>query len=123
MRGVPFMAAIALLANGCGAGWHQPATVAPGPMPARQQVQVWSGGGMRRWHGVRVAKDSISGVPFTESPECLTCRESLPRAMVDSLRVGDPVAGFWKSFGLAAGFILVATTIACGSAGGCPMGN
>jgi hypothetical protein len=25
---------------GCGAGWHQPRQLTPGPWPARQQVQV-----------------------------------------------------------------------------------
>lgn len=86
---------------GCGAGWHQPAQLAPGALKPRQQVQVWSGGRAVRWHGVVVRTDSVSGVPYSKPLPCDSCRRAIPLASVDSVRVGNPVAGFWKTFGLA----------------------
>jgi len=91
---------ILLVTSACGAGWHHAATVAPGLLPARQQVQVWQHGTVWRWHAVRITTDSLSGIPFFQPLSCDTCRVSLPRPAVDSVRLGNPVAGFWKSVGL-----------------------
>jgi hypothetical protein len=129
LRRAPAMAPVYLLLPltfltvGCGAGWHQPAAFSPGPMPDRQQVQVWSSGRMRRWHAVRVTEDSISGVPFAELPNCPHCRGSIARIAVDSVRVGNPVAGFWKTIGLALGVSTVLMGIWCEAEGGCHPGN
>ena len=90
----------ALLSAACGAGWHRPAQLEPGPLARRQQVEVWSGGAARRWHAVRVGPDSISGIPFLRPTNCDSCRTALPRAAVDSVRLGDPMEGFWKTVGL-----------------------
>ncbi len=90
----------------CGAGWHRIAPSAPKALPARQQVQVWQHGTPQRWHAVRLTADSISGIPYLQRTDCGACRVGVPAASVDSLRLGDPVAGFWKSVGLvAAGFV------------------
>jgi hypothetical protein len=105
---------------GCGAGWHRPPEVVPGPWSPRQQVQVWSAGHSVRWHAVIVGPDSISGIPFTRPVECDNCRVSLARTAVDSVRMGQPVAGFWKSFALIIGVPLAVAAIWCGSDGGCP---
>jgi len=121
MAPVYLLLPLALLTVGCGAGWHQPAVLSPGPMPNRQQVQVWSSGQMRRWHAVRVTEDSISGVPFTERPNGADCRESIARIAVDSVRVGNPIAGFWKTIGLVLGVATVLMGIWC--EGGCYVGN
>jgi hypothetical protein len=110
-----------LLSTGCGAGWHQPAALLPGPLPARQQVQVWSSGHPRQWHAVAVAADSISGVPYTEPPACEACREGIARAAVDSVRLGNPVAGFWQTFGLVLGAAATLMAITC--KGSCHVGN
>jgi hypothetical protein len=123
MAPVYLLLPLALLTVGCGAGWHQPAALSPGPMPNRQQVQVWSSGQMRRWHAVRVTEDSISGVPFAESPDCTDCRGSIARAAVDSVRIGNPAAGFWKSIGLALGVPTALMGIWCEAEGGCHPGN
>jgi hypothetical protein len=84
----------------CGAGWHQVPGLAPGPLPARQQVEVWRKGGVVRWHAVTLTADSVTGTPFLQPVGCDSCRTSVPRNEVDSIRLGSPVAGFWKTVGL-----------------------
>ena len=123
MRSSILLLALAPLTIGCGAGWQQATTLSPGPMPTRQQVQVWSGGAAYRWHVVTVTQDSITGVPFTESPACQTCRVGLSRTVVDSVRLGNPVAGFWKTVGLGLGTSLVILGIWCEAEGGCHLGD
>jgi hypothetical protein len=98
----------------CGAGWHRPAELSPGPWRPRQQVQVWAGGQTLRWHGVVIEADSISGVPFRQPPDCDSCRVKVARQRVDSVRVGNPTAGFWKTFGLVMAVPMVAQVIICG---------
>jgi hypothetical protein len=98
----------------CGAGWHQPAQLTPGPWPPRQQFQVWARGQVVRWHAVVVRSDSISGVPFLQAPACDTCRRAIPRASVDSVLVGRPMAGFWKTVGLVVGLPALVFAALCG---------
>jgi hypothetical protein len=112
---------LVLLSISCGAGWHEPTALAPGPLPSRQQVQVWSDGRAWQWHAVAVSPDSISGVPFTESPTCLVCREGIVRTAVDSVRLGNPVAGFWRTIGLVLGAAGALLVVAC--EGWCHPGN
>jgi hypothetical protein len=57
---------------------------------------------MLRLHGVVVGPDTVSGVPFVKSLDCDSCRVRIERAEVDSLRIGEPVAGFWKTAALGA---------------------
>ncbi len=106
-------------AAGCGAGWHQPTPIPVGALPPRQQVQVWQGGSALRWHGVRVSADSVSGISFLQPVTCDSCRTALPRASVDSIRLGSPVAGFWKSVGLISGTFVLAGLIYCSQPKGC----
>jgi hypothetical protein len=111
--------ALAVVCAACGAGWHRPAQLAPGPLSPRQQVEVWSGGAVRRWHAVQVGPDSISGIAFLLPITCDACRTAVPRSAVDSVRLGDPVGGFWGTFGTVVavpGFILL---IACVAHSGC----
>lgn len=103
---------LVLLAAGCGAGWHS-AALAPGPLAPRQQVQVWHGGRAEQWHGVLVTEDSVSGVLFTQAPSCDSCRVALPRGAVDSLRLGSPSAGLWKSLGLGGAVVLTTGVVLC----------
>jgi hypothetical protein len=69
---------------------------------------------------VIVGPDSISGIPFTRPVECDSCRVSRARAGVDSVRIGQPVAGFWKSFAVVMLVPLALLAVWCGSDGGCP---
>ncbi|MCX6069867.1 MAG: hypothetical protein NTU91_03260 [Chloroflexi bacterium] len=91
--------ALAIGLAGCGAGWHrtQPSL---GPLPVRQQVQVWHGGLVERWHAVMLSPDSVSGVPFLRPANCDSCRLAVSRADVDSVRAGHPVLGYWKTAAL-----------------------
>jgi hypothetical protein len=88
--------ALAVVLVGCGPGWHLVASSPSETPDTRQQFQVWSHGRAQQWHGLRVSRDSVSGVPFTRSPDCDSCRVQLARVDVDSLRVGDPVGGLWS---------------------------
>jgi len=63
---------------------------------------------MLRLHGVIVGADTVSGIPFVRSLDCDSCRVGIERAEVDSLRIGDPVSGFWKTAALGAAVTLVA---------------
>ena len=97
----------------CGAGWRRPTELNSGALQPRQQVQVWRQGSMTRWHAVVVTWDSISGIPFHRPIDCDSCRTPLPRAGVDSVRLGNPVAAFWKSFGLVMGGFLAMCVAVC----------
>ena len=112
------MTGVAVVSASCGAGWYRPAQLEPGPLSPRQQVEVWSAGTARRWHAVRIGPDSISGISFLQPTACDSCRIALPRAAVDSVRLGDPVSGFWKTMGLVLGVPMLLWLIACGTTGG-----
>ena|SRR5690349_11295773 len=107
------VALVVALTVSCSAGWHQPSAVGPSTLPARQQVQVWQQHTVLRWHAVNVTADSVSGIPFVQPIECERCRIAVPRASVDSLRVGNPVAGFWKSVGLGVATVVALGVIIC----------
>jgi hypothetical protein len=111
-----------LLLAGCGAGWQNTA-LQPGPLPSRQQGQVWVDGRAHRWHSLVVTTDSLAGVPFTQPPHCDSCRVALPRSSVDSLRLGNPTAGFWKSVGLGMGVAFVGALVICRLERSCDLGN
>jgi len=72
-----------------------------------------AGGSAVRWQAVRVSGDSVSGIPFLRPITCDSCRTALPRATVDSIRLGSPVAGFWKTVGLITGTFVLAGLIYC----------
>jgi hypothetical protein len=52
-----------------------------------QQVKIWSGDTLSRWHAVVITADSITGVPYKMSTKCDTCRLRLPLDAVDSIRL------------------------------------
>ena len=110
---IAVVTALTVASASCGAGWHRPEQLEPGSLSPRQQVQVWSGGTARRWHAVQVGPDSISGIPFVHPTSCDSCRVAVPRAAVDSMRLGDPVGGFWKTVGLVFGTLTLALLYAC----------
>jgi hypothetical protein len=110
--------ALLLGTSGCGAGWHR---VEPaGMIQPRQQVQVWHDDRFERWHALVLGADSVSGVPAWRAVACDSCRVALPRPAVDSLRFGNPSAGFWKTVGLVMGTSAVLAALICGGDGsGC----
>ncbi len=105
MRGWRILAsaALALGVAACGAGWHRVENPVPADVSPRQQLEVWSGGSVQQWHAVRLSPDSVSGISYLQAITCDTCRRSIPRNRVDSLRLGNPSAGFWKTVGLVVG--------------------
>lgn len=94
------LAAMLLMLVGCGAGWHRTDLVTPDS--PRQQVEVWQGESAQRWHAVRVTDSTVSGVFYLRPIECDSCRQTLARTSVDSIRLGNPTAGLWKTIGLIA---------------------
>jgi hypothetical protein len=87
------------LVSACGAGWHRTELSPERQLPARQQVQLWSGQQSQILHAVMVGPDSVSGVPFHLPPECDSCRVIVARSAVDSMRLGDQQRGALRSLG------------------------
>jgi hypothetical protein len=52
-------------------------------------VWIWSGANLRQWHAVAITQDSVLGIPYQLPVSCDSCRLSLPRSQVDSLKVRD----------------------------------
>ena len=100
MRGHILFLGVFLPSSACSAGWHRMEPLPPGSLPKQQQVEVWQGGQRRQLHAVQLTGDSISGVPFRKPASCDSCRVSIPRAAVDSLRTGNPTAAFIKTVAL-----------------------
>lgn len=113
---------VALLQCGCGAGW-QASPITPGPLPPRQQAQVWTGGRAQQWHAIVVTAESVSGVPFTQPPGCDSCRVAVARGAVDSIRLGNPSAGLWKSVALGGAITLAAGLVLCRLESSCQLGD
>lgn len=110
MRCRRFVAAILLpwvLLTGCSTRWQRVDLSAARP-ERRERVQVWSEGQSQVWHSVRIAADSISGIPFFRDPGCDDCRISFKLAQVDSVRVGGGEA---TAGGVVAGFLLFAVAL------------
>jgi hypothetical protein len=114
---------LALAQAGCGAGWRRPPELTTEALPPGQQVQVWHGGHAERLHAVIITQDSVSGVPFLRPRGCDSCRVAFPRAAVDSLRLGHPERGFWKSVALTFGALGVIGLAACGLGQTCQLGD
>ena len=49
---------------------------------------IWSGGEVTKWHAVVITQDSVSGIPYQMSVHCYSCRRSVPRTRVDSMKLG-----------------------------------
>jgi len=106
-------ATLALCCIGCGAGWSRRPLNSLDPVPARQQVQVWHGGRADILHAVRIDSTKLTGIPFHKSLACDSCYVVIPRAQIDSVRVGDLVNGFWRSTTLVVGGLVVAGVVYC----------
>lgn len=91
------------LASACGAGWHREELGPERQPPTRQQVQLWRGHQTQVLHAVIVGPDSVSGVPFHLPPECDSCRVTVARSTVDSMRLGNQERGVLGS--LALGYV------------------
>jgi hypothetical protein len=86
-------------------------------------VQVWRGGEKLELHGVTIDSTRVTGIPYWKPLDCDSCRVEVPSAEVDSLRVGSPTGGFWRS--VAAGMIgaVVGLVVLCALDKGCQLGS
>jgi len=106
-------AALALVSLGCSAGWSRRPIETLDPAAARQQVQVWHAGRASLLHGVRVDSATVSGIPYHKPLTCDSCVVVIPRAEVDSVRIGDLSNGLWRSMALGLAVLGVATFVYC----------
>jgi hypothetical protein len=94
--------------SGC-ASWHRVVPPADTTLAPRQQVEVWQGTRSSVLHAIRLTPDSLSGVPFHRPPTCDSCRVAVPRASIDSLRLGhrETAALFFTGLGIAAVVVIL----------------
>jgi len=97
--------------------------VPPGPPDPRRQVELWIAGRRLVLHGVSVDQSEVSGIPYLRPLGCDSCRISVPRAAVDSMRVGNPPAGFWKTVGLTLAGALAGVLLICAASSDCQLGH
>jgi hypothetical protein len=82
------MGLLLVVAAGCNAGsWQREEMIIPGNLPREQQIKIWSGDTVYRWHAAIYTRDSITGIPATLSTTCDSCRIALARYAVDSIYV------------------------------------
>jgi hypothetical protein len=81
-----------LLAAGCG-HWEQRPLDDLTLVNPSDPVWIWSSSMMEKWHAVVLSPDSVSGIPYVMSLRCDSCRRSIPRAQVDSMKVGYKTGG------------------------------
>jgi hypothetical protein len=80
--------AFVLLAAGCGYWGRRPIDQLT-PLKPHDPVWIWSHDTVRKWQEVVITQDSVSGIPFWTSENCYaTCRRSIPRVQVDSMKQG-----------------------------------
>src|SRR5207248_11106568 len=85
----PSRFAFLLLAVGCSGGQWAPRRIElPFPLEPSDIVGIWSGGKVEKWHAVVITPDSVSGIPYRMALQCDSCRRSMPRAQVDSMKIG-----------------------------------
>ncbi len=81
--------AFLLLVGGCSGGRWEPRRIdLPFPVDPSDVVWIWSAGKVEKWHAVVFPPDSVSGIPYRMALQCDSCRRSMPRAQVDSMKVG-----------------------------------
>ena len=106
-------AALALVCLGCSAGWSRRPIESLDPAAARQQVQVWHAGRASLLHGVRVDSSAVRGIPYHKPLSCDSCAVVIPRAEVDSVRIGDLSNGLWRTMALGVAVLGVASLVYC----------
>ncbi len=103
------VAAIGLLVvlAGCSPGW-QPVNTTPTPsFDERTTVRVHTDTGNVTLHAVRIANDTLSGIPWTEHTSCESCRVRFALGGISRLETGNPGAPAWWILGPFVGFILL----------------
>jgi hypothetical protein len=101
---------LALLAAGCSTYWRQRPLDQPAQLNPNHPVWIWSRGAVNKWYAVVITPDSVSGIPYELPLTCDSCRRSLPRAQVDSMKVAY-VGQHTTATDVAAGVGLVAAVV------------
>ncbi len=76
-----------LLGTGC-LYWGRRRVDQPTPIKPSNPVWIWSGGTVEKWHAVVITENSVSGIPYRMPLWCGSCRLSIPRTRVDSMKLG-----------------------------------
>lgn len=99
----------------CATSWRKLPDTAPTvtAFEESQAVEVWHRGQSDEWHAVRMSRDSISGIPYIRPTTCDSCRATVARAQVDSIRLGHPDDALWASAGV---LLVVLSVLALGRA-------
>lgn len=79
--------AFLLLAAGC-LYWGRRRVDQPTAIKPYNPVWIWSGGKVEKWHAVVITQDSVSGIAYRVPVWCESCRLSIPRTRVDSMKLG-----------------------------------
>jgi hypothetical protein len=94
--------AFVLLAAGCGHRQPRPGIDTPvghgylnetPPLKPSDPVWIWSGGKAEKWRAVVITPASVSGIPYGTALKCDSCRRSIPRAQVDSMKLAPKGVG------------------------------
>jgi len=105
-RAVAGCLAVTFLLSACLSGWRRIPVEDSLVLPRHQMAQVWRAGHVSRMYGLVVLADSLRGIPFPRPLSCDSCRVAIPRAEVDSIRVGNSDAPLVRGV-LIAGFLAV----------------
>ena len=77
-----------LLTQACSNYWGRRPIDQPVPVQRDVPVWIWSSSGVEKWHAVVITQDHVSGIPYQKSLHCDSCWRSIPRAQVDSMKIG-----------------------------------
>ncbi|HVH32270.1 MAG TPA: hypothetical protein VNA31_11515 [bacterium] len=58
------------------------------PIKPQNPVWIWTPGKVEKWHAVVITQDSVSGIAYRMPVWCESCRLSIPRTRVDSMKLG-----------------------------------
>jgi hypothetical protein len=72
--------------SGC-THWVRDDSALLGPIPEREQVEINASGMRVVGVGVRVDSQQVSYVKYFQDPACDSCRATIPRTAIDSVRV------------------------------------
>ncbi len=70
----------------------------PRPVKPHAPAWIWSSGKVEKWHAVVITQDSVWGVPYRMSLKCDSCRSSMPRTQVDSMKLGYHTVAEYLTF-------------------------
>jgi len=124
MKRRPWAAVIVLalfLPAACTAGWQTFNPAPPRSIPPEQLVSFDANGTTYQLHAVKLTRDSISGIPWTEHTSCDTCRIAFAAGEISHVRTGDPGRTAWNIVLPVVGFFTAAIVILCFN--GCPGGD